>query len=267
MRKIITIAVREYKAMVATKAFLLSIILMPIIMLGSIVFMSVLQSQAKVKTRRIALVDHTGIFSTAIKCAAEAHNRDVDTQIVNGQGSGLPASMGLVRERYQIETVVAPANATDRMDQLLELSDRIRDQQLYAILEIPDGLSSLIELEELSSGELNSDEVDLDSVVSDFLVDNPDPVAVRFYSQQSSLAEAKRWLSKVINQHLRNERLRYADIDPETVAVASQPLRMTGMGLFATNDEGRVTQAPQQQDPVHAIFVPLAVLLLSLIHI
>ena len=84
MRKIITIAVREYKAMVATKAFLLSIILMPIIMLGSIVFMSVLQSQAKVKTRRIALVDHTGIFSTAIKCAAEAHNRDIDTQIANG---------------------------------------------------------------------------------------------------------------------------------------------------------------------------------------
>ena len=262
MRKIITIAVREYKAMVATKAFLLSIILMPVIMLGSIVLMSVLQSQAEVKTRRIALVDHTGIFSTAIKHAAGVHNRDIDTQIANGQVSRLPASMGLVRERYQIETVVAPANATDRMDQLLELSDHIRDQQLYAILEIPDGLSSLIELEELSSGELNSDEVDLDSVVSDFLVDNPDPVAVRFYSQQSSLAEAKRWLSKVINQHLRNERLRYADIDPETVAVASQPLRMTGMGLFATNDEGRVTQAPQQQDPVHAIFVPLAVLML-----
>ena len=262
MRKIITIAVREYKAMVATKAFLLSIILMPVIMLGSIVLMSVLQSQAEVKTRRIALVDHTGIFSTAIKHAAGVHNRDINAQIANGQGTGLPAGMGLVRERYQIETVVAPANATDRMDQLLELSDRIRDQQLYAILEIPDGLSSLIELEELSSGELNSDEVDLDSVVSDFLVDNPDPVAVRFYSQQSSLAEAKRWLSKVINQHLRNERLRYADIDPETVAVASQPLRMTGMGLFATNDEGRVTQAPQQQDPVHAIFVPLAVLML-----
>ena len=267
MRKIITIAVREYKAMVATKAFLLSIILMPVIMLGSIVLMSVLQSQAEVKTRRIALVDHTGIFSTAIKHAAGVHNRDINAQIANGQGTGLPAGMGLVRERYQIETVVAPANATDRMDQLLELSDRIRDQQLYAILEIPDGLSRLVELEELGSGELgreelNSNKADLDSVVSDFLLETPDPVAARFYSQQSSLAEAKRWLSKVINQHLRNERLRYADIDPETVAVASQPLRMTGMGLFATNDEGRVTQAPQQQDPVHAIFVPLAVLML-----
>ena len=96
MRKIITIAVREYKAMVATKAFLLSIILMPIIMLGSIVFMSVLQSQAKIKTRRIALVDHTGIFSTAIKSAAEAHNRDINTQIGNGQVAGLAAGMGLV---------------------------------------------------------------------------------------------------------------------------------------------------------------------------
>ncbi|MGV2337517.1 MAG UNVERIFIED_CONTAM: hypothetical protein LVR18_26685 [Planctomycetaceae bacterium] len=34
MHKILTIAVREYQAMVATKAFLVAIALMPILMLG-----------------------------------------------------------------------------------------------------------------------------------------------------------------------------------------------------------------------------------------
>ena len=57
--------------MVATKAFLLSIIMMPVIMLGSIVVMGVLQSQAEIKMRRIAVVDHTGIFSDAIELAAK----------------------------------------------------------------------------------------------------------------------------------------------------------------------------------------------------
>ena len=88
MRKIITIATREYKAMVATKAFLLSIVMMPVIMLGSIVVMGVLQSQTKIKTRRIAVVDHTGIFSDGIELAAKAHNQDIDSQIADGQAPG-----------------------------------------------------------------------------------------------------------------------------------------------------------------------------------
>ena len=271
MRKIITVAVREYKAMVATKAFLLSIILMPVIMLGSIVVMSVLQNQARIKTRRIALVDRTGIFSTAIKHAADAHNQGIDAQLASGQTPNLPPGMGLVHERYQIENVV-PANPAQRLAQLLELSDHIRSQQLYAILEIPDAPSGLVESEELSSGQLSSDGLDIDqlssdelnfdSIVSDGLGKAPTPVAARFYSQQSSLADAKRWLSTVINQHLRDERLRYADIDPEAVEIASQPLSLIGMGLFSATEEGHATQAPQQQDPMRAIFVPLGVMLL-----
>ena len=249
MRKIITIATREYKAMVATKAFLLSIIMMPVIMLGSIVVMGVLQSQAEIKTRRIAVVDHSGIFSDAIELAAKAHNQDIDSQIADGQAPDFAASMGLVRERYQIENVVASADSEQRLKQLLELSDRIRSQQLYAILEIPEG--NFVELEEFSSKEMD-DAADLDVP----------PIAARFYSQQSSLADAKRWLSGVINQQLRDERLRYADIDPEAVEIASQPLPINGMGLFTLTEAGQATEATLQQNPLGAIFVPLGVMLL-----
>lgn len=252
MRKIITIAVREYKAMVATKAFLLSVIMMPVIMLGSIVVMSLLQSQAEIKTRRIAVVDHSGVFSSAIELAAEAHNQDIDALIASGQTLDLATSIALVRERYQIENVAGAASAEQRLSQLLELSDQIRSQQLYAILVIPDG--KLVELDELTSEGKDLDSGAIDSDVS--------PIAARFYSQQSSLADAKRWLSGVINQHLRNERLRYADIEPEAVEIASQPLPMTGMGLVTTAEAGVATQAPLQKDPMRAIFVPLGVMLL-----
>ena len=252
MRKIITIAAREYKAMVATKAFLLSIIMMPVIMLGSIVLMSVLQSQAKIQTRQIAVVDHTGVFSKAIELAAEAHNQAIDAQIASGQTPDLPTSMAMVRERYQIENVVPPENSEQRLEQLLTLSNRIRSQQLYAVLEIPDG--RVVELESLRSGEQDFD--------ADLVESEASPVAARFYSQQSSLAEAKRWLSRVINQHLRNERLRYADVDPEIVDIAARPLPMTGMGLVTSAQQGRATRAQPQNDPLRAIFVPLGVMLL-----
>ena len=250
MRKIITIATREYKAMVATKAFLLSIIMMPVIMLGSIVVMGVLQSQAEIKTRCIAVVDHTGIFLDAIELAAKTHNQDIDSQIANGQAPDFAPSMGVIRERYQIENVAAAADPEQRLKQLLELSDRIRSQQLYAILEIPEG--NFVEIEELRSNELDFDAADLDAP----------SVAARFYSQQSSLADAKRWLSSMINQHLRNERLRYADIDPEVVEIASQPLPINGMDLFTLTETGQATEPTPQQDPLRAIFVPLGVMLL-----
>ena len=259
MRKIITIATREYKAMVATKAFLLSIIMMPVIMLGSIVVMSVLQGQAEIKTRRIAVVDHTGIFSDAIVRAAKIHNQGIDSQIANGQAPGFAASMGLVRERYQIETVVASADPEPRLNQLLELSDRVRSQQLYAILEIPEG--NFVELEALSSGELDFDELSSKEMDATAGLD-ASSIAARFYSQQSSLADAKGWLSNVINQQLRNERLLYADIDPEAVEIASQPLPINGMGLFTITETGQATEATIQQDPLRAIFVPLGVMLL-----
>ena len=267
MRKIITIAVREYKAMVATKAFLLSIIVMPVIMLGSIVVMSVLQNQAEIKTRRIAVVDHTGLFSAAIEAAAKIHNQDIDSQIASGKGPDLPAGMGLVRERYQIENVDVKVDSDQNSDQLLTLSDRIRDQQLYAILEIPESVGALVELEELISGELISGELISGELISgeqssDDSISDSAVAAARFYSQESSLADAKRWLSRVINHHLRDERLRSADIDPADVAVASRPLPLAGMELVQRAVDGGVTKVQQQENPMRAIFVPLGVMLL-----
>jgi len=247
MRKIITIAVREYKAMVATKAFLLSIIVMPVMMLGSIVIMGVLQSQAEIKTRRIAVVDHAGVFSAAIEAAAEVHNQRIDSQIANGQSPALPAGMGLVRERYKIENVDVQADPSKRSAQLLKLSDRIRDQQLYAILEIPDEVGGLIELNRRDSGGLS---------------EGDSALVARFYSQESSLADAKRWLSRVMNKHLRDERLWDMGIDPAEVETASQSLPLAGMELVERAVDGGTRGARQQEDPLSAIFVPLGVMLL-----
>ena len=264
MRKIITIAVREYKAMVATKAFLLSIIVMPVIMLGSIVVMSLLQSQAEIKTRRIAVIDHTGVFSAAIEAAADLHNQDIDSQIANGQGPDLPAGMGLARERYQIENVDVDSDPNARPAQLLELSDRIRDQQLYAILEIPDEVGALVKQAKPISGELTSAKVDLkpEKDLRGDSVSDPALLAARFYSQESSLADAKRWLSRVVNQHLRDERLWHIGIDPAEVKSASQPLPLAGMELVERAVDGGVAQVQQQGNPLSAIFVPLGVMLL-----
>ena len=84
----------------------------------------------------------------------------------------------------------------------------------------------------------------------------------RFYSQESSLADARRWLSRVVNKHLRNERLWYVGIDPAEVETASRPLPLAGMELVERDVDGGVAQMQRQEDPLRAIFVPLGVMLL-----
>ncbi|MFN9247297.1 MAG: hypothetical protein ACK6DS_09550 [Planctomycetota bacterium] len=74
MRKIWTIAVREYKAMVATKAFLISIIMMPILMLGSLLAVNLLKNVGEVKDRQIAVHDPEGNLFPLLEAAAEARN-------------------------------------------------------------------------------------------------------------------------------------------------------------------------------------------------
>ena len=60
MRKMIVVAVREYLAAVRTKAFLISLIFMPILMGGSIVLNILLKDKVDTRDKNFALLDYTG---------------------------------------------------------------------------------------------------------------------------------------------------------------------------------------------------------------
>src|SRR5215475_3049385 len=75
MRKVWTIAHREYGAMVGTKAFLVSIAIMPIMWFGGIVISTRFNKVQDTSDRTIVVVDGTGgtLFSD-LQQAAEARN-------------------------------------------------------------------------------------------------------------------------------------------------------------------------------------------------
>ncbi len=81
MRKILTIAVREFKAIVGTKAFLLSIAMMPILMFGSFVAMEVLQKSGKVEDKRVAIIDPDGNVFESLKTSAGLRNAALDAKL------------------------------------------------------------------------------------------------------------------------------------------------------------------------------------------
>lgn len=239
MRKILTIAFREYKAMVGTKAFLASIIMMPILMAGSVIAIELLQNSTEIKERKIAVIDHTGVFSQPIQNAAQQLAKTIEAMADKDEGKPKQDFGKSGTDKYLIEVIDA---ATADEAKRLELSDRIRKQDLYAFVEIPQAIQGL---------------VDASAAPPETNADND----IKFFAQSASLADARRWLATIINNELKNLRLRNAQIDPIVVAKASRPVSVVGMGLYEKSKTGEVV-AEQGSDPLTAIFLPMGVMLL-----
>ena len=79
MRKVIVVAVREYLAAVRTKAFIITILLMPVLMGSGFIAERFLgDASMDISDRRIAVIDHSGALYDTLASAAELRNtRDI----------------------------------------------------------------------------------------------------------------------------------------------------------------------------------------------
>ena len=74
MRKTLVIAVREYQAAVRTKAFIVMLVAMPIIMGGGIALQAMLSERVDTRPKRVAALDYTGRLYDMVAEAAKWHN-------------------------------------------------------------------------------------------------------------------------------------------------------------------------------------------------
>ncbi|MBU6173943.1 MAG: hypothetical protein KGQ60_09075, partial [Planctomycetes bacterium] len=75
--KLLVIAYREYVAMVGTKAFIFSLVMIPILMFGSIVLMPTLQKIGGGRTLKIIVADGTGRLMDTIIASADQRNESI----------------------------------------------------------------------------------------------------------------------------------------------------------------------------------------------
>ncbi len=250
MKKILTIAIREYKAMVGTKAFLISIVMMPILMLGGLLAIQLLNKVGEVKERRIAVADGTGQLIEVLQQSAEARNQSIDRMLSSEEGSEADDSFGgpsMNRaEKFFIEAV--ESDLSD--DQRVEYCELIENQEWYGLLEIP-ATALVINVQTEVRGSRNIAPNGAEK----------DPQKIKFYSQDSGLSPARGWLQSVISEHIKNQRLQAASVDPALVAKASVPTQVQGLGLVRRLSDGTVKEA-QEKDTLSAIFLPMGVMML-----
>ena len=122
MSKIGTVATTELSMLVRTKAFIITILLMPVLVGGSVVIQTIVSKQVDVTPRRFAVIDRSGKLFAPLAEAAAARN----TLIKAG---------GLAEATFDPERVEPGTYPPDELK--LQLSERVRKDEIFAFVEIP----------------------------------------------------------------------------------------------------------------------------------
>ena len=120
MQKILTVASSEFATLVRSKAFIITLLLMPVIMVASVLLTRASSDATDTNTRRFAYIDRSGLAGPALEAAAQARNATAAAQ-------GIP----------RFEPVAVPPDGTSGDELRIGLSDRVRREELFAFIEIP----------------------------------------------------------------------------------------------------------------------------------
>ncbi len=223
MIKILVIASREFRAIVGTKAFLMVITMMPIMMGAGIVVPKMFKGRVGPEEKKIVVLDGTGVLFEELAAAAESHNDNEITDSESGKQ---------VKPRLELEAGPA-GKVTEELR--FQLSEQIRRREIDAFMEIPGGIDALP-----AAGEL---------------------AKVSLYSESASMMEEQRWLRRALDDAVRSRRLQAAKIDPSVVERASLPVLLDSMGLVARSTGGEFSK-PRETSEEESIFLPFGMMML-----
>jgi ABC-2 type transport system permease protein len=290
MRKIATIARREYQALVRTKAFVISLVVMPIFMCGAIVVQIFLQDKIDTSEKTIVVLDGTGRLLAPLQAMA---------QLRNGEGAEEPG-----KKPHRTVKIEAgpPGPVTD--DVRYDLSERIRRDEIFAFLEIdanalkPSDDSSLMQLLR-KIGVLNPTEKAAKNSPPERSqsekppadksepTDNPPAnkqlaaadeahakpgdsaghdVPVHLYMQSITYNEISYWLTQAVNQAAFALRLEDAGLNPAAVAAAACPVDYQELGPYTRSNGGEIHKGDQGSRGLN-FFIPFALIMLMFMSI
>jgi ABC-type Na+ efflux pump permease subunit len=226
MRKVWTIAKREYAAMVATKAFLLSISFMPVLMFGGILVATKMEKLGDTSDKTIVIADGTGgeLFGDLEK-AAESRN----AWLANAAASKADAPTAGRGVKYKLQRF-----AKDELEDAdrLTLSDRVRNGEIKAFVEIPAGV-----------------------------VEGDGGREVRFFSSDAIFSMERDWVDSAINDAIKTRRLAALEVDAEAVKKATAATPVVPRGLLKELSGGRIRGADEKGN-MAAMFMPFAFMML-----
>jgi ABC-type Na+ efflux pump permease subunit len=230
MRKILRYTKREYLAAVRTKGFIIGLILAPVLMSGGMVAFLLLKDRVDITDKRIAVIDHTGMVTEALIKAAE--HRNLNELLDNDSGKK-------IRPAYYFEQI--KADTANSAKQLLELSDRVRQNDLYAFVVIGSNV--------IHPGRNTRD------------------ATIAFYARNAAMDDVRDWITWPINDQLRKLRLAEAGIKESAVADLFDWINSEGLNLISVDKTTGIIAEARKASPIDALLVPIAIMMIMFLMI
>jgi ABC-2 type transport system permease protein len=229
MRKILLMAKRDYVESVKSKAFILGLIVAPLLFGGGFLGIALIKKRPDLRDRHVVILDHTRVAADLIvRAAAEKNEKELYEKGTRQQ----------IAPRYRFETV---APAADPKEQRLALSDRVRSRELIAFLEIwPQALEPEPANQPASAKA---------------------PPRIAIYSNSTGVDNARNWLRDPVNRGIRQVHLRQLGVPVDRQDVLLQGVPLDAMSLLARDTKTGAVQAAKKSDGTE-IAAPLGLVML-----
>jgi ABC-2 type transport system permease protein len=257
MRKIWVVAKREYKAAVLTKAFLISVALMPLLMGGSILAETLLKGVGAAKERVFAIIDRSpgGKYAPLLQAAVELRNaRDIIDPDTGEQ----------TEPRWRLE-ILTPSEPTPEamLQQRFEVSERIRRGEIRGLLEIGANVAKPNVPADPKAAQKAAKAVASKGPLSIGLgqLYTDDAGLIRFQSDNALSLEFPTFAQREIFRAVFLERTTAAQVSAEKVLAAAAPVPLIQRELATRSATGQIVDGAEISFLVK-FMVPLGIVML-----
>lgn len=271
MRKVWIIAVREYKSAVYTKAFLISLALMPLMMGGSLIAQYFLEGMKDTKERKFAVIDRTPgrKMVPILKLALGQRNKLMTTDAETGKR---------IEADYAIVDI-EPSDTTPEamLRQRFELSERVRSKELSGFLEIGKdvlkpptlsvgaAISAIFNMpikppskENAEPKEGKTNKLKLNEIMNKL----PDGIVVRYQTNNQMNTEFPSWSIAVLNVAIQAQRATEAKLPAQQVLALVQPVGLATKELAKINKATGQLEDGRESNFLVSFFIPLGIVML-----
>ena len=227
MTKIWRVAVTEYLNTVRTKAFIIGVLALPVLMGLSIGLQYLGQKNKDIRDRRFAVVDRSGALAPVIASKAAERNEKFIVQR-SPDGSTTQRAPKFIPELFD----TAGANRTNAE---VILSERVRRKELTGFVVIS-----------------------TNAIAADGGVEGD----LAWFTETQSYNELPDWLERTVNEEIRRVRFERAGVDQALVRKLSRNMSLKRLGLSKVDTAtGQVVKA-KEANPIATFGVPVGCMFL-----
>lgn len=234
MDKIRRVALAEYLNAVRSKAFIVSVLMVPLIMALAVGLQLLGHKKVDMSDRKFAVIDESGKLFETLKKAAEQRNANL-----NKTPERLEKFKEIIPKQPKFVPLKHGAESKERTELELELSNKVRKKELFAFLIIEPEVFSL---KPATNG------------------------GVTYYTQTPTFEQLPRWIEQTINSEVRRSRLAEAGMDGAEIAKLSRQTNFERRGLARKTSSGEIQKA-KKNNRIKNILVPLGALMLMFMSI